>query len=131
MWTKIKSWLKYGAEPRPEVPGPMAAPVSKMTPFGPLVKISPTQCPGCKGKLDCGVGKFGHQGGKSIEGDVGVCHHCGAVLEFLNGGLNLISNERWDGLPDGMKAAVMLVAGQSGPGKPLNADGGEPKWLKE
>lgn len=97
----------------------------RMTPYGPLVTIDKTTCPACKGKIDVGIAKIANHSGKTQEGDVGVCHSCGAVLEFKDGGLKLVSDDTWEHIPGGMKIAIMRLSQQSGLGKPL-----EPKSQK-
>lgn len=91
----------------------------KMSPYGPLVTIDKTVCPACHGNIDIGIAKLVNHSGKTQEGDVGVCHSCGAVLEFKEGGLKLISDSTWEHIPGGMKAAIMRLSQQSGAGKPL------------
>ena len=70
--------------------------------------IPATQCPCCKNKLD--IAAHSPQD-KPKAKDIGVCYHCGGILEVCkDGGLIAITEESWNSMPSYAKEETLRVS---------------------
>lgn len=80
----------------------------------PILDMKSTACPACSGKIDCGIGQnFDRDDASPHEGDVGVCHHCGAILEYEKGKLRLVSEDTWTSMNSHTKQQALSLSKMS------------------
>ncbi len=73
-----------------------------------LVTDVPLTCPACKAQIDLAIRVAGKSGSRIVprDGDIGQCHVCRAVLEFLGNQLIMVTDETWAKVPPRFKAKI-------------------------